>query len=237
MACFTTGYVGAQVQHHYKPGRVNHYPQEQGQYNPNQGNPQDGRYQNGRYQQNYRGSNYRGYDSYIEPGYRGFVSSGYTAGVGDYSLNRFEVSTTHGYQINPFVFVGGGIGLDYFDSDNYSGHHYDEDYYYDWDDDEGLYGVKFYVAMRFNFLPGPITPFFDIKAGGMAGDIFGPTVETSLGVSIWHLDLSVGFHYLRYNYSNGNEDDYNPYWEKDYYHSGYDDVNMNGISFKIGVNF
>lgn len=213
--CFTASYANAQVQHHYQPGRVNHYPQEQ----------------------DYRGQRYRGYDSYIEPGYRGFVSSGYTAGVGDYSLNRFEVSTTHGCQINPFIFVGGGIGFDYFDTDYNSDRYYDYgDYDRDWYDDDGLYGIKFYAAVRFNFLPGPISPYFDVKAGGMAGDIFGPTVETALGVSIWHLDLSVGFHYLRYNYSNGDNDDYNPYW-KEGSTNRYGDVNMNGISFKIGVNF
>ena len=43
--------------------------------------------------------------------YRGFVDGGYTIAVGDYDFGRFEINTSHGYQINPFFFVGGGIGL------------------------------------------------------------------------------------------------------------------------------
>ena len=34
-------------------------------------------------------------------GYRGFVDTGYSVGIGDYDFGRFEVNTSHGYQINP----------------------------------------------------------------------------------------------------------------------------------------
>lgn len=44
-------------------------------------------------------------------GYRGFADLGYTFGVGDYEFGRFEISTTHGYQVNPHFFVGGGVGF------------------------------------------------------------------------------------------------------------------------------
>lgn len=44
-------------------------------------------------------------------GYRGFADLGYTIGVGDYDFGRFEISTTHGYQVNPYFFVGGGVGF------------------------------------------------------------------------------------------------------------------------------
>jgi hypothetical protein len=47
----------------------------------------------------------------------------------------------------------------------------------------------------------------------MAGDIHGPTFNASLGISLRNLDLSIGFNWLRYNYSNDSDDDYNPYWK------------------------
>lgn len=44
-------------------------------------------------------------------GYHGFADLGYTIGVGDYDFGRIEISTTHGYQVNPYLFVGGGVGF------------------------------------------------------------------------------------------------------------------------------
>lgn len=38
-------------------------------------------------------------------GYRGGADLGYTIGVGDYDFGRFEISTTQGYQVNPYFFV------------------------------------------------------------------------------------------------------------------------------------
>lgn len=44
-------------------------------------------------------------------GYRGFADLGYTIGVGDYEFGRFEISTTHGYQVCPYFFVGAGVSF------------------------------------------------------------------------------------------------------------------------------
>lgn len=50
-------------------------------------------------------------------GYRGFLDAGYTVGVGDTAEGRFEVSTSHGYQLCPYLFIGGGVSFQYFHSD------------------------------------------------------------------------------------------------------------------------
>ena len=34
--------------------------------------------------------------------YRGYVDAGYSIGIGDYEFGRFEVNTTHGYQVSPY---------------------------------------------------------------------------------------------------------------------------------------
>lgn len=49
--------------------------------------------------------------------YRGYVDAGYSVGVGDYDdFGRFEVNTSHGYQVNPYLFVGAGTGLHFMSS-------------------------------------------------------------------------------------------------------------------------
>ena len=48
--------------------------------------------------------------------YRGFIDAGYSIGVGDYEFDRFEVNTSHGYQFNPYLFLGAGAGLHFMSS-------------------------------------------------------------------------------------------------------------------------
>ena len=48
--------------------------------------------------------------------YRGYIDAGYSIGVGDYEFSRFEVNTSHGYQINPHLFLGAGAGLHFMSS-------------------------------------------------------------------------------------------------------------------------
>ena len=48
--------------------------------------------------------------------YRGFVDAGYSIGIGDYEFGRFEVNTSHGYQFNPYFFLGAGMGFHFMSS-------------------------------------------------------------------------------------------------------------------------
>lgn len=41
----------------------------------------------------------------MQSGYKGHVEAGYSVGIGDYDFGRFEVNTTHGYQVNPYIFT------------------------------------------------------------------------------------------------------------------------------------
>ena len=50
-----------------------------------------------------------------EIGYRGFVDLNWTAGVGTTSgVDCIGLLTSHGYQINPYIYTGIGIGFNYF---------------------------------------------------------------------------------------------------------------------------
>ena len=52
----------------------------------------------------------------MQSGYKGHVDTGYSIGIGDYDFGRFEVNTTHGYQVNPYIFLGAGTGLHFMSS-------------------------------------------------------------------------------------------------------------------------
>jgi hypothetical protein len=50
-------------------------------------------------------------DAYKESGYKGIFDIGYTLSFGNAEKGRFEISTSHGYQLNKNLFLGAGLGL------------------------------------------------------------------------------------------------------------------------------
>lgn len=155
-------------------------------------------------------------------GYKGFVDAGYTFDLDDYyydNMNRFEVSTTHGYQFNNYFFVGGGVALDYYT-------------------DADLYAVPVFANFRANFINKNITPFGDFKLGYAAGDVEGVYLSMAIGVrfavakkSAINLRLEYtcqGAEHAYYGYGYANYGNY-------YYYSEHEA--MNGFGFKLGFEF
>ena len=102
-------------------------------------------------------------------GYKGFLDVD-LAGVfadGESSVS-FELSTSHGVQINPFVFAGVGIGI------GVSGGSVDY----------ATIMAPIFAQTRFNFTRTTISPYLDIKGGYCVGDIKGGYFQPSLGVSL-----------------------------------------------------
>lgn len=91
--------------------------------------------------------------------YRGFVDGGYTIGIGDYEFGRFEINTSHGYQINPFFFIGGGLGLHFMPEYKTKGMDIPLD------QREAKVDIPVFANLRANFSKGKIVPFVDGKAG------------------------------------------------------------------------
>ncbi len=60
------------------------------------------------YSQDYK---YEPYGWEKSPRYRGFVSLSTVIGLGDYDLFRLMLTTSHGIQLTPEIFIGAGIGL------------------------------------------------------------------------------------------------------------------------------
>lgn len=103
-------------------------------------------------------------DAFLQtPCYKGFFDFGYTFGVG-YSdgTGRLAISTTHGAQINPYIFLGVGMGVNYYTYLQ-------------------TYGIPFYVDARANLLKGKMTPFIDFRVGYSVGDFRGLYLTPSFG--------------------------------------------------------
>lgn len=153
-------------------------------------------------------------------GYRGFVDLGFTPGVGDLATNRLEFSTSHGYQFNPYVYLGIGAGLHY---------------YYEGGD---AFVIPIFVNPRVNFLDTNITPFIDLKLGYSVVDAEGFYFNPNIGVSFKTqerktINVSIGYTMQKVKYNSYY--DYSYYGGYSYYSSG--SVDVNGISIKVGYEF
>ena len=81
-------------------------------------------------------------------GYRGFFDSGYMVSTYDSDLSTIEFNTTHGYQFNPFIFLGAGLGFQFYTSF-----------------EEVEIGLPIFTSFRANFSKGKVVPFGEIKLG------------------------------------------------------------------------
>lgn len=152
-------------------------------------------------------------------GYKGFVDAGYLFDVSDHEANKFELSTSHGYQFNNYFFVGGGLAFD----------HYTE---------AGLCAVPVFANFRANFMDNKVTPFGDVKVGYTAGDIEGAYVSLAVGVRValvkkmalnFRLEyVAQGYDYSYSAFRYGSHSSYEYY--EDY-------MTLSNIGLKVGFEF
>ncbi len=148
----------------------------------------------------------------MKKGYKGFADMAFGAGLGEFGDNVFSISTTHGYQFNPYVFIGAGVALNA---------------YLDY---ETIY-MPIYADARFNFINKRISPFVSTKLGYSVADGTGLCHATDFGASFlfkkkFGLNVSMGyaiqqaemFYYTGYSYDNDTEI-------------------LGNISFKVGFEF
>ena len=97
------------------------------------------------------------------------------------------VSTTHGYQFNPYFFLGGGIGYQYGMYESVNGYYYGG-YYLNNYFDESYNAFRFFADVRGYLLDRRFTPFIGCRSGLEINDYSGITYYTSgsLGVR-WRL--------------------------------------------------
>lgn len=165
-----------------------------------------------------RGSNKSGYQS--ESGYRGFVEVGYTVGTGDAGADAVSFTTSHGYQINPYVFVGAGAGVNYYHSPD-------------------MWSVPIFATARGTLIDGPISPFLDLKIGYAAADVSGFYFSPTIGCRFNKFTLSAGYQMV--SVGSESESVYVPSYGYGYggYYSDYetDGYTAGGFVFKVGLEF
>lgn len=148
-----------------------------------------------------------------DKGYRGFADFAYSVGVGDYSIDRLEFSTSHGYQFNPYLYLGIGAGVNYF---------------YDFE----IASIPLFVNPRVDFPTGKINPFLDLKIGyTVSSNIQGFYLSPSIGARFSlqnQVGLNLGIGYTMQNIEGSYYDGYNFY---------YGHVNIGAITFKLGLDF
>lgn len=148
----------------------------------------------------------------LSAGYRGFVDLGYTIGTGTFGEDRVEFATSHGYQFNPYVYLGLGAGAHY---------------YYN----SEIVEIPIFAHVRSEFLNNSISPFFDFKIGYSLYDASGFYMTPSVGCRFAlgnRNGISVGLGYtmqkIDYAFSYGS-----------YEFSGSE--NCGGFSIKVGFDF
>ena len=145
-------------------------------------------------------------------GYKGMVDFAYGVGVNNlYNGSRISISTTHGYQINPYIFVGAGLQLNY---------HYD---------DSDL-AVPIFANARASLpLSRNVALYFDYRIGCSIGLGSGFYTSPAIGIRAGRksaFNFSIGYeyqgcdvYYYIYNYS--------------FYGRG----NAGAITFRLGMDF
>ncbi len=107
--------------------------------------------------------------------YRGFADAGYSFGLGDYEFGRFEINTSHGYQINPYIYLGAGLGFHFmseYETPNMS---------IPLDVRESSVDIPLFANARVNFGKWKLTPFIDFKAGTFLTNGGGAYLNLSFG--------------------------------------------------------
>lgn len=157
------------------------------------------------------------------PCYKGFVDFGFTLGCIEGDGGGFSATTTHGAQINPYIYVGGGLGI-----------YYNIDF-------EGA-AVPIYADFKVNVLKGRISPVLDMRLGYSAGEISGLYASIMPGCQFGlkgktALTLSLGYEFFGWGEETKVTHDYDHYydsWETNYYNRTWQ---CGGLSVKLALDF
>lgn len=147
------------------------------------------------------------------PIYKGFIDLGFTIG----NAIGVTATTTHGAQINPHIYVGGGLGICY-------------------EMDFGNIGFPIYADFKVNALKRRISPVLDVRLGYTAGAISGFYTSIMPGCQFYlknKMGLSI---YLGYEHLGSVEvDDW--IGSFDNYYSIKVSEGIGGVSVKCAFDF
>lgn len=182
----------------------------------------------------------------LKRGYRGFAEVG-----GSFHIDQpeyyygFDITTTHGYQINRWLFLGAGIGLQSYKIQDYD------------DNSKTQLTLPLYADIRTYFTRTALKPFAEMQIGYRIrcnkpledvdeyfwdGDLYKDTKKSEIASGL-HLGIGVGAEYKRFSLKvmwrmtkKGEENLH--YFNNVLSYSGYKDNNTaHHLSFTLGVNF
>lgn len=165
--------------------------------------------------------------------YRGFADVAYSMGVGDYEFGRVEINTSHGYQFNPYFYLGAGVGFHFMSKYETDGMDIPLDVR------DSKVDIPIFADARANITKGKIAPFVDMRAGAYVTNGGGIYLAPSAGVRIainkrQAVNISVGYSYENLQFQTF--DRFVSRYNMDYYRS---DTNYDteAVTFKVGFEF
>ena len=119
--------------------------------------------------------------SVLKKGFRSILEGGFSFGTGDVQENRPLVNISFGYQFNPYIYVGGGVGTAYFL-------------------DSEVVAIPIFANFRSDFINYKISPFVDVKGGYSPYDAKGAYATVALGCRFNKFSLSFGYELFQNEY-------------------------------------
>lgn len=168
---------------------------------------------------------------YRAAGYNGFLDAGYAMRTSDTGLGYVHISTTHGYQFNPYFCAGIGIGAQFITGARYS-EDKDENTVLHQDFDGSDVGAVVFANVRGYLLDNKYTPYLDFRIG-YATTTKGLYLQPTFNVAIGKFDFGAGVCWQNINYLY-EEITYNPITHKK--RPDKEKLEL-CVIFKIGVNF
>jgi len=145
----------------------------------------------------------------LKTGFKFFTEIGYT--FGNNEGGRAELLTAAGCQINPYLFVGGGVGLNYYTAS-----------------DGDAYVVPIFADLR-GYIPtgSAVHPYIDLKPGYGVNTSGGDTdggfyINTTVGIEIKHFTIGIGYASQSFSIDS-------------YYGSG--SISSGGFTARVGLTF
>ncbi len=164
--------------------------------------------------------NDRSYGWGMAPRYRGFVGASYIVDAGDIGLDRAYLWTSHGCQINPYLYAGVGVGVNCW---------FDDDF------ENDSWSVPVFAHVRGEWHKAfhkNISPYVETKIGYSFADCEGFYFAPQIGCHFYFghskTGISVGVGYTLQNCK------YNYYYNGHYWN---DNLNANGVEFTVAFDF
>lgn len=175
----------------------------------------------------------------LKKGYHGFADVGYCYYISQIAPSTIEITTSHGYQFNPYIFLGAGVGFDFTGKAEWgdvNGKPYEKR--------DSKVDIPIFFNARANITRTRFSPFADARVGAYVnneggiyanlavGGRFG--IDENVGVSlsfgyelrkvtVQELRLIPGTKYNGYSYQ--------------YYYTDRTGNSVDGFVFKLGFDF